>query len=141
MGFLDGLVAAVRRRPRPIAAEERLKISYAPRRDGDADPGEVVWTWVPYEEDPTKGKDRPALVVGHIGRDVAVVPLTTKNRTDRPECIEIGRGDWDPAGRVSYALLDRMLRIRSTRIRREGGSLDERRFTRVVDALRALDPG
>ncbi|HSO64208.1 MAG TPA: type II toxin-antitoxin system PemK/MazF family toxin, partial [Ornithinibacter sp.] len=30
---------------------------YAPRPDGEPDPGEVVWTWVPYEEDHAQGKD------------------------------------------------------------------------------------
>ena len=33
--------------------------SYSPDPDGDADPGEVVWAWVPFEEDPAQGKDRP----------------------------------------------------------------------------------
>ena len=32
--------------------------------DGEPDPGEVVWAWVPYEDDPAQGKDRPVLVVG-----------------------------------------------------------------------------
>ncbi|GAB5080487.1 hypothetical protein ARTHROSP310_36360 [Arthrobacter sp. AD-310] len=27
--------------------------------DGEPDPGEVVWTWVPYQEDHGRGKDRP----------------------------------------------------------------------------------
>ncbi|MDO5501443.1 MAG: hypothetical protein Q4F67_17375, partial [Propionibacteriaceae bacterium] len=31
---------------------------YAPDLDGDADPGEIVWGWVPFEEDHSKGKDR-----------------------------------------------------------------------------------
>ena len=32
---------------------------YAPEMDGEPDPGEVVWAWVPYEDDPAQGKDRP----------------------------------------------------------------------------------
>ena len=39
-----------------------MTVHYAPDLDGDADPGEVVWAWVPYEEDPTQVKDRPVLV-------------------------------------------------------------------------------
>ena len=40
-------------------------ISYEPEiGDGYADPGEVVWGWVPYEDDETQGKDRPVLVIG-----------------------------------------------------------------------------
>lgn len=27
-----------------------VRTSYAPDRDGDPDPGEIVWTWVPFEE-------------------------------------------------------------------------------------------
>ena len=38
-----------------------LRISYRPKADGLPDPGEVVWTWVAYEDDPTQGKDRPVL--------------------------------------------------------------------------------
>ena len=39
--------------------------SYEPVADGQPDPGEVVWAWVPYEEDPSQGKDRPVLLIGH----------------------------------------------------------------------------
>ena len=38
--------------------------SYAPEADGQPDPGEVVWGWVPYEEDASQGKDRPVLLIG-----------------------------------------------------------------------------
>ena len=38
--------------------------SYAPEQDGDPDPGEVVWAWIPYEDDPKQGKDRPVIVLG-----------------------------------------------------------------------------
>ncbi len=38
--------------------------TYAPAPDGNPDPGEIVWTWVPYEEDHSQGKDRPVLVIG-----------------------------------------------------------------------------
>lgn len=36
--------------------------TYSPEMDGDADPGEVVWAWVPYEENDGRGKDRPVVV-------------------------------------------------------------------------------
>ena len=32
-------------------ADALAHASYTPVMDGDADPGEVVWTWVPYQED------------------------------------------------------------------------------------------
>ena len=41
--------------------------TYAPRPDGRPDPGEIVWTWVPFEEDHSQGKDRPVLVIGRDG--------------------------------------------------------------------------
>lgn len=34
--------------------------TYAPVANGRPDPGEVVWAWVPYEEDTSQGKDRPS---------------------------------------------------------------------------------
>ena len=42
-------------------------LDYSPDLDGRADPGEVVWAWVAYEEDAGQGKDRPVLVVGREG--------------------------------------------------------------------------
>ncbi len=44
-----------------------LQVVYAPDLDGHPDPGEVVWTWIPYEDDPAQGKDRPAIVIGVDG--------------------------------------------------------------------------
>lgn len=34
-----------------------MHIAYAPHPDGEPDPGEIVWSWVPYEDDPSQGKD------------------------------------------------------------------------------------
>ena len=42
-------------------------VAYAPKPDGQPDPGEIVWTWVPFEEDNSVGKDRPVLLVGSDG--------------------------------------------------------------------------
>ena len=47
--------------PPPTTASAR-QLVYAPDLDGRADPGEVVWTWVAYEEDASQGKDRPVPV-------------------------------------------------------------------------------
>ncbi len=38
-------------------------VEYAPEIDGEPDPGEVVWGWVAYEDDPSQGKDRPVLIL------------------------------------------------------------------------------
>jgi hypothetical protein len=34
-------------------------LTYAPEPDGQPDPGEIVWTWVPYEEDPARARIVP----------------------------------------------------------------------------------
>jgi hypothetical protein len=125
---------------RPGAAPPKqgdvLTIAYEPRRDGDADPGEVVWTWIPYEDDPSQGKDRPALVIGFLGPDLAVLPLTSKDHTERPDCIELGTGPWDREGRTSYVKLDQLLRVAPGAVRREGASVDEARFDHVAQAFK-----
>src|SRR4051794_4972377 len=34
-----------------------VRMSYSPIHDGAPDPGEIVWTWVPFEENDGQGKD------------------------------------------------------------------------------------
>ena len=46
----DAPPLAVRTRLIAAPGANGLKISYAPEADGDADAGEIVWTWVPYAE-------------------------------------------------------------------------------------------
>jgi hypothetical protein len=135
-----------RRQPQPDRQvrqdrQDRVTILYEPNHDGDADPGEVVWGWVPYEDDPTQGKDRPIVVIGRWGHDLAGVPLTSKHRPGDPDRIAVGTGAWDPDRRESYACLDRVLRLDAAQVRREGSALDARRFRVVVDALTARRSG
>ena len=85
-----------------------VRIEYTPQHDGDPDPGEVVWTWVPFEDDPTLGKDRPVVIVGRHGALLSGVALTSK-RKDRTDYVDIGPGPWDPRERPSYAKVDRLL--------------------------------
>ncbi|GAB3619611.1 hypothetical protein GCM10027417_08710 [Glutamicibacter endophyticus] len=117
----------------------RVTFEYSPELDGQADPGEVVWSWVPYEEDHTQGKDRPVLVVGRDGRWLLGLMLTSKDhgngRTQDPDYLDIGTGDWDRQRRESEVKLDRIIRLAPDGIRREGAVLDRRRFERVVKAL------
>ena len=115
-----------------------IDIDYRPERDGDADPGEVVWAWVPYEDDPTDGKDRPVLVLGIDDGRLVAVPMSSKDhgqRRDAHEWIEVGRGGWDREGRVSYADASRLLRYLPNEVRREGAALDETRFRAVVERV------
>jgi len=129
----------VPRRPRATSTRDSVlagvDIEYNPSLDGDADPGEVVWTWVPYEEDPSQGKDRPVVIVGRRGRMLVGVPLTSKHH-DNERQVPIGTGPWDRDGRPSYAKLDRILDVDSAKVRREGAILDRRHFDQIVAALR-----
>ena len=111
------------------------RIEYSPDMDGDADPGEVVWTWVPYEDDPSKGKDRPVVIIGRAGRDgsdLAGVPLTSKNKGR--DTVPVGTGGWDRGGRASFAKVDQLIVVRAGDVRREGAVLPRERFDDVVEA-------
>ncbi|MGN7200194.1 type II toxin-antitoxin system PemK/MazF family toxin [Arthrobacter sp. SAFR-044] len=118
----------------------RGSVRYAPQPDGDPDPGEVVWAWVPYEEDHGKGKDRPVLLVGHNGPFLLGLMLTSRDRvpagTSSPDYVDPGSGGWDKQGRDSEVRLDRILQIRPDAIRREGAVLDRVRFEKVAAGLR-----
>lgn len=119
-------------------------VSYAPSINGAPDPGEIVWTWVPYEEDFEQGKDRPVLLIGRDGAWLLGLMLTSKdhNRDAADEArwgrhwMDIGAGSWDSHGRPSEIRLDRVVRVDSRLVRREGAILDEARFDAVISAAR-----
>jgi hypothetical protein len=121
-----------------VPTEQRgRRLDYAPDLDGAADPGEIVWTWVVYEEDPHQGKDRPVLVVGRDGRTLLGLMLSSRSERDgRPNWLALGAGSWDRDQRPSWIRLDRVLEVDEDGIRREGAILDRARFDRVADALR-----
>jgi hypothetical protein len=122
--------------PRPAPPAGR-HLDYAPKLDGDADPGEIVWTWVSYEDDPTQGKDRPVLVVGRNGRTLLGLMLSSQRERDgQRNWLALGPGDWDRAARPSWIRLDRVLEVDQGGIRREGAILDRARFDRIAGALR-----
>jgi len=118
--------------------------SYAPRADGLPDPGEVVWAWVPFEDDPAQGKDRPVLLLARDGDAWLGLGLTSKDHdrdTGRQAAagrhwMDVGAGGWDRQGRPSEVRLDRLLRLRPDAIRREGAALPRPVFDRVVAAAR-----
>lgn len=111
-----------------------VTIEYTPNIDGDPDPGEIVWTWVPFEEDPTQGKDRPVVIIGRRGDMLVGVPLTTKH-DDREPQVEVGTGDWDPQHRVSYARIWRLYDVDPHAMRREGAVVTPQTFVDVVTAV------
>ncbi|WP_026554946.1 type II toxin-antitoxin system PemK/MazF family toxin [Arthrobacter sp. 35W] len=116
-------------------------VRYAPAPDGNPDPGEVVWTWVPYEEDYTRGKDRPVLLVGAAKGRLLGLMLTSKDHSNDHrgdnDYVDLGTGPWDKQGRESEVKLDRILQIDPRDIRREGSVLDARRFDTVATGLRS----
>ncbi len=118
---------------------------YAPHPDGRPDPGEVVWTWVPYEEDHGQGKDRPVLLVGRDGPWLLALQLTSQDH-DRDEeqerragrlWVDIGSGAWDSRGRPSEVRVNRVIRVHPDTVRREGAVLARDRFDEVAAAVRA----
>jgi len=117
-----------------------VTVEYTPSMDGDPDPGEIVWAWVSYEEDPKQGKDRPVLVIGRRGTGLVGVPLTSR-QDDRDPQVAVGTGPWDREGRESYAKLDRLIALDPKGVRREGAILHRDRFDDVIDELRRLHAG
>lgn len=109
-------------------------VEYSPQMDGDPDPGEVVWAWVAFEEDPEQGKDRPIVVIGRRGSKLVGVPLTSKQHDNEAQ-VAVGTGDWDPKLRPSFARIWRMLDIEPKNMRREGAVLQRDRFDAVVTAV------
>jgi len=121
-----------------------METSYAPDQDGRPDPGEVVWAWVPYEDDPAQGKDRPVLLLGRDGDELVGLQLTSKDHDRDAEdearygryWMDVGTGGWDRERRESEVRLDRLLRLAESEVRREGAAIDRVVFDAVVEAAR-----
>ena len=118
------------------------RIEYAPDLDGQADPGEIVWTWVVFEDDPTRGKDRPVLVVGRESRTLLGLMLSSQtHHADDATWVSIGAGAWDSGyedgqAKPSWVRLDRVLDVPEEGIRREGAILDRPTFEIIATRLR-----
>ncbi len=120
----------------------RFPTRYAPARNGRPDPGEVCWAWVPYEDDPTRGKDRPVLVLATSGSSVTALPMTSKDH-DRDAAqeasvgrywMDVGTGDWDGRRRPSEVRINRVLVLDASAVRREGGVIRPELFEQVLAA-------
>jgi hypothetical protein len=145
------LLSGATRAPAPTtvgddSGAEGVSAHYAPEVDGEPDPGEVVWAWVPYEDDPTQGKDRPVLLLDTDGDGWTGLMLSSQDH-DRDAAdearygrywMDVGTGGWDSQGRPSEVRLDRLLHLRRDGVRREGAALDARIFDEVVAAVRGL---
>lgn len=118
--------------------------TYSPEMDGEPDPGEVVWAWVPYEDDPRQGKDRPVLVLARRDTTLACLYMTSKDHDRDAEdearwgryWMDVGTGAWDGQGRPSEIRLDRLLMLEEGEVRREGAAMDREMFDQVVAAAR-----
>lgn len=117
--------------------------SYAPVPDGRPDPGEVVWAWVPYEDDPQQGKDRPVLVIGTVEGPEELLHclvMTSKDHDRDAEqearagryWMDVGTGGWDLRGRPSEVRLNRLLVIPAATVRREGAALAPEVYAAVI---------
>jgi hypothetical protein len=142
---------AGRERARPrrggaATASAEVRVEYAPRADGRPDPGEVVWAWVPFEENDGRGKDRPVLVVGRSGTDLVGLMMTSKDHDRDPArdpadgrvWVDVGTGAWDRQGRPSEVRVDRVLTVAPGDVRREGSALERSRFDEVVARARRV---
>lgn len=121
-----------------IDPPRRLTLSYAPKRDNAPDGGEIVWTWVPYEERDGRGKDRPVLVLGRADATRSyAVRLTSKPHDGDRQYLSLGTGEWDPQRRPSWIDVEQVYLVHDAGMRREAAALDRKRFDAVADALAA----
>ncbi|MGO1530040.1 MAG: type II toxin-antitoxin system PemK/MazF family toxin [Micrococcaceae bacterium] len=118
-----------------------VRAEYDPVPGPEAGPGEVVWTWVPFEELDGRGKDRPVLIVARNGHYLLALQLTTRDRNNEAEhdeaYLDIGTGPWDAQRRPSEVNLARVLQVNPRDLRREGGVLDHPIYQRVASAIEA----
>lgn len=123
-----------------------VRAEYSPQVDGQPDPGEIVWTWVPYEDDHRQGKDRPVLLVGHDSPWLLALQLTSKDH-DRDAAqearagrfwMDIGTGPWDKQGRPSELRLNRVIRVAPGGVRREGAVLPQAMFLQVMEEMQRV---
>ena len=113
-----------------------LRIAYAPDPDGAPDAGEIVWTWVPYEENDGRGKDRPLLVIARASADqVYAVRMTSRSHDGDRDYLSIGSGSWDSQGRESWVDIEQLYSVHEDGLRREAAALDQRLYGRVAAAL------
>jgi hypothetical protein len=97
---------------------------------------------VPYEDDPSQGKDRPVLVLRAEGESWVGLYLSSQDH-DRDAAdearhgrywMDVGTGGWDSQGRPSEVRLDRRIMLDRDGVRREGAALDPAIFAQVVEA-------
>jgi hypothetical protein len=141
MAAVDPAGDAAPARGGAVAYSGAIHWEYSPDLDHDADPGEIVWAWVAFEDDPTIGKDRPIAVVGRSDdRRLVALMLSSRNHDGDARWIPIGSGQWDREGRPSWVRRDRVLVVASAAVRREGAVLPRSTYDAIVSAMRGTTP-
>src|SRR5690606_28098791 len=108
-----------RRRRAPKKPAGGRALEHSPNLDGAPDPGEIGWAWVPFEDDPSRGKDRPLLVVGRDGHRLFGLMLSSNaDREGQRHWMHLGTGAWDGQRRPSWIRLDRVLDVEEKGVRR-----------------------
>ena len=116
----------------------RVRWAYRPQRNGRPDPGEIVWVWVAFEEDPSVGKDRPVVVIGLADRKrLAALLLSSRDHSGDPRWLPIGAGAWDDERRPSWVRRDRLLAVEPRAVRREGATLPSAAFESIRSSIHA----
>lgn len=122
-----------------VEATERVSrnIYYAPDMDGQAEPGEVVWIWAPSDGADAPPRERAMLVIGRDRHTILGLLISPNPRHAGAESwLDIGAGEWDPAGRQCWVRLDRVLEVSEQGVRRQGALFPQRRFDRIATRLR-----
>ncbi|KRF37839.1 growth inhibitor PemK [Nocardioides sp. Soil805] len=100
---------------------------------------------MPYEDDPSQGKDRPVLVLEEADGGWTGLMLSSQDH-DRDAAdearwgrywMDVGSGGWDSQGRPSEVRLDRRIPLARDAVRREGAALDPEIFATVLAAAQA----
>ena len=104
---------------------------------------------MPYEDDPSQGKDRPVLLIARRPDGTLVALQMTSKDHDRDAAQEaregrfwfdIGSGPWDAQGRPSEVRLNRFIEVREDDVRREGRRASPRGVRGVLRAARQYLP-
>ncbi|MEW9530227.1 type II toxin-antitoxin system PemK/MazF family toxin [Microbispora sp. NPDC049125] len=102
----------------------------APAQAGPA-PGEIWWADVPYEDAPGS-KVRPCVVLRAYRGGAEVLKITSQDRRDRSDHIEIPTRTWDPdADHNSFLDLSGPVHVASASFDNRAGVLDSRAWTQV----------
>ncbi|RNE49786.1 hypothetical protein C5L39_04575 [Corynebacterium alimapuense] len=113
-------------------------VYYAPDMDGQAEPGEVVWVWTPTDGAEKLPRERAMLVIGRDRHAVLGLLISPNPKHENDDAwLDIGAGEWDPAGRQCWVRLDRVLEVSELAVRRQGALFPQRRFDRIANRLRS----